>query len=106
VHLLVCVLDLAHPLVYHQVLFCHVDSGTPTSAQSQDNSPTDAPNPENRPKRSNGNDGRKQNRMNIIRFSFAMLTLVVFTIHSILFSAFVTVAPFRSVFWVSGINKT
>jgi hypothetical protein len=24
---LVCGLDLAHPLVYHQVLFCHVDSG-------------------------------------------------------------------------------
>jgi hypothetical protein len=69
---------LAHPLVYHQVLFCHVDSGclfhsfyfvfnpdhTPTSAQSQDKRPTDAPNPENRPKRSNGNEGQKQNRTN------------------------------------------
>jgi hypothetical protein len=27
VQLLVCGLDLTHPLVYHQVLFCHVDSG-------------------------------------------------------------------------------
>jgi hypothetical protein len=61
---------------------------TPTDAQSTDNRPTDAPNPEN----------------SIIRFCFAMLTQVVFTIHSILFSAIVTVAPFRSVFWVWGIS--
>jgi hypothetical protein len=66
---------------------------TPTGAQSQNNSPAGTPKPENRPKRSNGNDGQKQNRMR-----------VVFTIHSILFLAIVTVAPFRSVFWVWGIS--